>query len=57
MGIFGKIFSKEKESSVERKTKYERRSKETQINIPLLNVDGKGETDAPADLYILRRSC
>jgi len=44
MGIFG-IFGKGKGAGAKRKTKYSRRSKETEIEIPLLNIDGTGETD------------
>ncbi|MBD3378908.1 MAG: imidazoleglycerol-phosphate dehydratase [Candidatus Omnitrophica bacterium] len=43
MGIFGT--GKSREVSLERKLlSYERRSKETQIEIPLLNIDGRGES-------------
>ena len=41
MGLFG---SDKKENKIQgRKVKYERNSKETQINIPVLNVDGTGK--------------
>jgi imidazoleglycerol-phosphate dehydratase len=33
-----------KESKAQRRTSYERKTKETQIEIPLLNIDGKGES-------------
>lgn len=41
MGIFGK---RNAAGRAERKTSYERRSKETQIEISLLNIDGSGES-------------
>ena len=53
MGIFGKMFCKEKGNDGGRKTKYERKSKETQISIPLLNIDGTGETDISTSIGFL----
>ena len=47
MGIF-----KGKEEAV-RKTSYERKSKETQIEVPLLNVDGRGETEISTTIGFL----
>ena len=47
MGIF-----KGKEEVV-RKTSYERKSKETQIEVPLLNVDGRGETEISTTIGFL----
>ncbi|MGB2601148.1 MAG: imidazoleglycerol-phosphate dehydratase [Candidatus Omnitrophota bacterium] len=48
MGIFGKG-----SSGGERKTDYLRESKETQIKIPLLNVDGTGETKISTSIGFL----
>ncbi len=42
MGIFGT--GKGKSEGTERKTSYERKSKETQVEMSLLNVDGRGES-------------
>ncbi len=53
MGLFGKLFGKEKDDAGQRKTKYERKSKETEISIPLLNIDGKGETDIDTSIGFL----
>jgi imidazoleglycerol-phosphate dehydratase len=47
MGIFGKC------SSRERKTGYERKSKETQIEIPVLNIDGKGDARVSTSIGFL----
>ena len=47
MSIFGK-----KEGAA-RKTSYERKSKETQIEIPLLNVDGSGKTKISTSIGFL----
>lgn len=47
MGIFGKG------SSAERKTDYLRESKETRIELPLLNVDGTGETKISTSIGFL----
>jgi len=47
MSIFGK-----KEGAA-RKTSYERKSKETQIDIPLLNVDGSGKTEISTTIGFL----
>ena len=44
MGLFG-MFGGKRNAGAKRKTKYSRRSKETEIEIPLLNIDGTGETD------------
>jgi len=44
MGIF-EIFRSKKETATKRKTRYSRKSKETQVEIPLLNIDGTGETE------------
>ena len=38
------IFNNKQNTSSNRKTSYERNSKETQISIPSLNIDGKGES-------------
>ncbi|MCK4851931.1 MAG: imidazoleglycerol-phosphate dehydratase [Candidatus Omnitrophica bacterium] len=48
MSIFGK-----KESSGRRKTRYERKSKETEIKIALLNIDGKGRSDISTSIGFL----
>ncbi|MFQ5952782.1 MAG: imidazoleglycerol-phosphate dehydratase [Candidatus Omnitrophota bacterium] len=45
------IFKKAKESA--RKTSYERKSKETQIEIPELNIDGTGRTDISTPIGFL----
>jgi len=42
-----------KKSSVSRKTAYERRSKETEIEIPVLNIDGKGESEISTSIGFL----
>ncbi len=38
---------------VSRKTAYERRSKETEIEIPVLNIDGKGESEISTSIGFL----
>jgi len=48
MGIF-----KGKAAHAARKTKYERKSKETEIEIPLLNVDGTGESEISTSIGFL----
>lgn len=48
MGIFGSS-----DSSVKRKVSYERKSKETQIEIPLLNVDGEGKSKISTSIGFL----
>lgn len=48
MGLFGK-----KKKKLARKTSYERTSKETQIKIPLLNVDGCGKTKISTSIGFL----
>jgi imidazoleglycerol-phosphate dehydratase len=47
MGIFCKKKGKE------RATSYERKSKETQIEVPLLNIDGTGKTDIATPIGLL----
>lgn len=47
MGLFGK------KQIVARKTSYERKSKETQIRIPLLNVDGSGKSKISTSIGFL----
>ncbi|MGB2599536.1 MAG: imidazoleglycerol-phosphate dehydratase [Candidatus Omnitrophota bacterium] len=47
MGIFKRSEGKK------RKTSYERKSKETQIKVPLLNVDGKGESKISTSIGFL----
>jgi len=48
MSLFGK-----KESPGNRRTSYERKSKETEIEIPLLDVDGKGEAKVSTTIGFL----
>ncbi len=48
MGIFGKM-----KLFGDRKTSYERKSKETQIEIQLINVDGTGKTDISTTIGFL----
>lgn len=48
MGIFGK-----KNLFADRKTAYERKSKETQIVIPLLNIDGTGNAEVSTSIGFL----
>ena len=43
MGLFGMF--KKTEGKQRAVKKYARKSKETEIEIPLLNVDGKGDSD------------
>lgn len=50
MGLFG---DKRSAGNAERKTAYERKSKETQIEIPLLNVDGRGESNVKTSIGFL----
>ncbi|NQT33175.1 MAG: imidazoleglycerol-phosphate dehydratase [Candidatus Omnitrophica bacterium] len=50
MGIFGR---KKSGKPKERKVSYERRSKETEIEIPVLNVDGKGESKVSTSIGFL----
>lgn len=47
MGIFNKGADKE------RKTKYERKSNETQIEVPLLNIDGSGKSKITTSIGFL----
>lgn len=47
MGIFGK------KESTNRITKYERKSRETQIEIPLLNIDGSGKSKISTSIGFL----
>ena len=47
MGIFGKA------GPSERKISYERKSKETEITIPVLNVDGSGKSDISTSIGFL----
>ncbi|MBU0570467.1 MAG: imidazoleglycerol-phosphate dehydratase [Candidatus Omnitrophica bacterium] len=53
MGLFRKIFGKTKSATAKRKTSYTRKSKETEISIPLLNIDGTGETDIVTSIGFL----
>lgn len=52
MGLFGKLFKKSEGKSRVVK-KYARKSKETQIEIPLFNVDGKGDSDVATSIGFL----
>jgi len=47
------VFFKRGKSGVSRKTAYQRVSKETQIEIPLLNIDGKGVSDISTTIGFL----
>ncbi|MFC1570309.1 imidazoleglycerol-phosphate dehydratase [Candidatus Omnitrophota bacterium] len=52
MGIFD-LFKKKETGKGRILKKYERKSKETQIAIPLLNIDGKGESDISTSIGFL----
>ncbi len=43
----------EKKQTAARKTSYERKSKETRIEIPLLNIDGTGQSDISTSIGFL----
>ena len=52
MGLFGKKESCSCVGAV-RKTTYERKSKETEIEIPILNIDGTGKSDISTSIGFL----